>query len=124
EYLPVAGHARRNVEPAPQPALDLAVLLGDQRPWPDDAHLAPQDVHELRQLVELKAPDHPAHPRDTRVGGDLEQAVGALVERQQLVLELVGPVDHAAELDQPELLAVPSDPALAEEHRPRRVELD
>ena len=70
----MAGHARRQVQPAAVPALDLRVLLEDERPRADEAHLAAQDVEQLRQLVERGAAQEPADARDARVVGDLEQA--------------------------------------------------
>ena len=46
---------------------------------PDDAHVAAQDVEELRQLVERILAQEAAHARDARVVGDLEQHAVALV---------------------------------------------
>src|SRR5205823_1235868 len=42
EHLPEAGHARREVEPPALPAVDAAVLVENERPRPDQAHLAAQ----------------------------------------------------------------------------------
>jgi hypothetical protein len=57
-----------------------------------------------------------ADARDARIGVDLEQAVGRLVVAQRL-LERVGAVDHAAELEHLERLAVAPDARLAKQHR-------
>ena len=56
EDLPVPGHPGLQVQPAAVPALDLPVLVLDQRPRADEAHLAAQHVEELGQLVERAAP--------------------------------------------------------------------
>ena len=55
EDLPEPRDPRLQVEPAPSPVDDVLVLLEDQRPRPDEAHLAPEDVDQLRQLVERVA---------------------------------------------------------------------
>src|SRR3954451_25354519 len=52
EDLPVPRHPGHQVKAAAVPALHLVVLVDDQRPRPDQAHLAAQDVDELWQLVQ------------------------------------------------------------------------
>ena len=59
-----ARHARRQMQPAAVPADDLLVLLDDERPGPDQAHLAAQDVDELRQLVQRRLAQQAPDPRD------------------------------------------------------------
>ena len=81
EDLPGAGHARREVQPAAVPALDLAVLVEHERARADEAHLAAQHVRQLRKLVERGAAQEPPDARDARVVGDLEQAVGLVARR-------------------------------------------
>ena len=54
----------------------------------------------------------------------LKRPGGAVVQMLELDLALVRALDHAAELEHLELVAVATDPALAEHHRPRGVELD
>ena len=65
--------------------LDLRVLVEDERARADEAHLAAQDVEQLRQLVERRAAQEAADARDPRVVGDLEQAVGLVVGRSVLL---------------------------------------
>ena len=67
EHLPEAGHPGLQVEAAAGPAVDVVVLLGDQRPRADQAHLAAEDVDQLRQLVERAAAQEPADPGDARI---------------------------------------------------------
>ena len=45
-------------------ALDELELLG---PRPDEAHVAPEQVPDLRQLVQAEPPEDPPHPGDARV---------------------------------------------------------
>src|SRR3972149_5002311 len=46
---------------------ELVDNLRRLRPGPDDAHLAPQHVQQLRQLVQAQAAKHPSHVCDSRV---------------------------------------------------------
>lgn len=84
--------------------LDQAVLRQDQRAGPDEAHLALEDVDQLRQLVGRAAPQHPTDPGDPWIGGKLE-VPARLVERLQGAALGLGAVDHAAELQDSEDLA-------------------
>src|SRR5205814_7364380 len=117
EHLPEAGHARHEVEAAALPAVDAAILVGHERPRPDEAHLAANHVDELGQLVQIGAAKEAAHTRDAWVLGHLEEALGALVARHELRLHRVGAVVHRAELEDPEGLAVAADAPLAEQDR-------
>ena len=59
----LAGDAGGNVVP---PGLLRAVaveVLNQQRPRADQAHLAPQQVQQFRQLVEAAVAQQPAQPR-------------------------------------------------------------
>ena len=67
EHLPGTGHAGREVQPAAVEAEHLRVLVGDERPRADEAHLAAQHVEELRQLVERGAAQEVADAGDARV---------------------------------------------------------
>src|SRR4051794_16350328 len=124
EHLPRARHAGRQVQaPSVQPG-DALVLGAHKRARPDEAHLAGQDVEELRDLVERKAPQQSSHGGDAGIVGDLEEPVTRLVALEQLRLHRVGAVDHRAELEDPERLGLAADPRLAEEHGTARAELD
>src|SRR5271157_5904707 len=68
----VAGITRRRVGAHPalreQPARVAAVLAQfglHDRPGPDQAHLPPQDVPELRELIQAGSAQAGAEPRDT-----------------------------------------------------------
>ena len=116
------------VEPPPRPAGHVLVLVEDDRARADERHLALEHVEELRQLVEARAPQEGADPRDARVVRDLEHprvATGREVHVQvrELVLPRLGVGGHRPELEDPEDLLRPAAPGLAEEDRPRESSL-
>src|SRR5919201_6681222 len=88
--LPDAGHARSHREPAPMAPDDRRVLLRDEWPGADQAHPAEDHIEQLWQLVERGGPEPGPDLRDSRVAVDLEEALGGLVEVEQLRLLLVG----------------------------------
>src|SRR5437763_517397 len=94
------------------------------RAWPDQAHLAYEDVQELWQLVERAPPQPPPHAGHARVFGDLEESLLRLVAVPERVLQRLGVGHHGAELEHVEAPAVAPDAQLAEEHGPAAVELD
>ena len=80
----------------------------------DQAHVAPQDVEELRQLVDVGVPQPVSDPGAPRV-------VVRGPDRAGLAL---GVAPHAAELDDPEPAAPLPDPLLAVEDRTARGQQD
>ena len=56
-----------HVEPVALPLVVPLDLVAERRPRPDQAHLAADDVPELRQLVDREPAQHAAGPRDPRV---------------------------------------------------------
>src|SRR5205807_2023729 len=109
-----AGDPRLHLEPATLARRVALDLVGKGRSRADQAHLAPHDVPELRQLVEGEPPEHSPNPRDARI---------AAVHRQAGSLSL-GPDDHRAQFDELELTAVPADPKLPVEDWAPILELD
>ena len=71
---------------------------------PDDAHLAPDDVQKLRDLVEREPPQEAADPRDP-----------GRVREDRVVAG-----DHRPELEELERLPFEPDPLLAKQDRPAR----
>src|SRR3954468_17202450 len=127
EHLPGARHARREVQPAAIQSEDLSVLLANERTWADEAHLAPQHVEELRQLVERRLAEKPADPGHAWIAGELEhpgRALAHLAEREQVVLAFLRADGHRAELDDPEVAAVAADADLAKQDGAARLEPD
>src|SRR5918911_493140 len=109
-----ARDPRPHLEPT---ALALRValdLIGERGPRPDEAHLAPDDVPELRHLVDREPAQEAADRRDTGV---------AVVDLQPGSLAL-GADDHRAQLEEVELLAAFPDAALPVEDGTAVGELD
>src|SRR5438128_8728669 len=117
---------RAHLGPAgePRPHLVTQVVVGDHRrerrdvfrhlrPWADEAHVAAQDVDELRDLVEAIAPEHGAQPRDA----------AAVVAQDGVRLARVEDA-HGAELDETEEPAVKADTLLDEEDGAAALQLD
>ena len=98
---------RQPVAAAPDARRQLRAL----RARPDQAHLAPEDVPRLRQLVNVPAPEHPADRGDARIPRSREHGAGA---------GLRAPA-HGAELDDPEHPPAAPEARLAEQHGARRV---
>ena len=97
----------------PQPALESRHRPADPRRQrrtlgsrPDQAHLAPQHVDDLRQLVEMVPAQHPADRGAARIAPHRPHRSGTLL----------GVLGHGAELEHPEHPSVPSQPRLAVEH--------
>ncbi len=68
--LPEAGQARHDRQPAEVPRLVDLDLVRDRRTRADQAHLAADDVDQLRQLVQVRSAQEGSQPRDARVGRD------------------------------------------------------
>ena len=62
-----AGEPRSHGEPLPLPLVVLLDLVAQRRARPDQAHFAPEDVPELRQLVDGGLAQDPADARDAAV---------------------------------------------------------
>src|SRR5262245_48139341 len=94
-------------------ALNELELLG---PRPNQAHIAPEQVPYLRQLVKAEPPEQPPDAGHARIPPELEHRLGELVEH---VLErALGTDIHRSELEQAEWLAVEAGAALDEQRRP------
>src|SRR4051812_34067014 len=102
-HLRPAGQARLHVE-AVALALVVAVdLVAERRSRADEAHLAAEDVPELRQLVDREAAEYPSGACDPRIALR-DRVAGALGLRAD---------DHRSQLQQLEVAAV-----LAHAHLP------
>ncbi len=122
--LPQAGDAGPHLVPVVEVGGELVDLVAQRRAGPDEAHVALQDVDQLGQLVEARAAQDVADPRDPGITGDLEQRAGALVVGLHGGQAGLGVDDHGAELEHPELGLVAADPLLAEQHRAAVLPLD
>ena len=105
--------------------VDAQHVAHRQRPRADEAHVAAQDVQELRQLVEAELARITPPTRVTRGSlRILKTGPRRLVELLERRLALLGVGHHRAELEEAEAPAAESDALLHEEHRAARVELD
>src|SRR5215218_8194961 len=108
------------MEPMAVVARDQHVLVDDERPRTDEAHLATPHVQQLRELVEARVTQHPPYARHAGIVLDLEQPA-RLVEVAEPVLLGVRIYGHGAELQHLELPPVAAHSRLAEEHGPAAV---
>ncbi len=106
------------------PVLEQQVVPNRERTRADEAHLAPEDVQSLGNLVEREPAQHAPDARDPGIVADLEERAADLVRLLQLALVLGGVGDHRPELQHPELALPEPDAPVAVEDRPRRRELD
>ena len=112
-YLRPAREPRADVEPVALVVVVLLHLVPQCRTRADDAHVAPQDVPELRELVDRGPAQDPTDPRDPAV---------ALVDRVAGA-DVLGPDDHRAELEDVEVDTVLAHPRLAVHDRASVLEL-
>src|SRR3981081_2040023 len=96
----------------------VPILVADEWPRPDQAHVAEQHVPQLRQLVERATPEKASDTGDAGVAGDLEQPIARLIAVAQSVALMLRTVKHRPELDDSEVLTVTTDARLSEQHRP------
>ena len=106
------------------PLLQLLVVADRERPRTDERHLAEEDVHDLRHLVEREPAQEAAQGRHARVVLDLEQRPRCFVCRLERGLARGRVRVHRAELQHPELLLTETDALVAVEDGPARGELD
>ena len=97
-----------------QPALDARGQLRALRPRTHQAHLAPQHVQHLRQLVEMEPAQHAAHRGGARIPPHRPDRPGAGLRA----------LDHGAELEHREHPAVAPEARLAVQHRAGALEPD
>src|SRR5437763_3049324 len=102
-HLRPAGQARLDLETASLPRGVLVDLVAEGRARADQAHVAADDVPELRELVEGEAAQGAADLRDPRVAA-VYRPTGALG---------LGADDHRPKLQQVEVAPLVADPALA-----------
>ena len=112
-----SGNAGAYREPAGESrhrTLDPRRDLGTLGARPDQAHLAPQHVDDLRQLVEVVAAQHPPDPGRAHIAP----------RREHGSARPLGVRHHGAELEHREHGPAAPQPALAVQHRRAVVEKD
>ncbi len=119
--LPETGQPRLAAEIAFRlRAIGAMQLVRQHRPGSDDAHVAAQDVPELRQLVEAEPPQHPPQRGHARVAFELLPSRpfrrGGGVGCQMLFQPGLGIGHHGAELEHGKRPAATPDARLAKQH--------
>src|SRR5215208_573545 len=126
--------APKDLHRAGDPGLDrkpeavLRAVATDQidllRPWADNAHVALQHVHELRQLIEAEPSEYAPDARDAWIPLELEHRLGQLVKTDELLEHLVGAIAHRSEFVDPERNPAEAGSRLDEQERPPAVQFD
>src|SRR5262245_44737248 len=96
--LPQARDAGTHREPCLSPGHAQLILAKWRRPGTDEAHLADQDVEQLRQLVEIQCTKNAAEGCHPGVVIQLEMRAVHLVQMFQISLSALCPHIHRAEL--------------------------
>jgi hypothetical protein len=122
--LPKTRDARPHREPRFAPGYAHLVLTEWGGTRPHQAHLALQDVKQLRELVDVEAAEPMTEPGDSGVVVDLELRPVDLAGGRQLPLRLVRVHDHGPELPAAKNPAPAPFPPVAEEQRAVGIELD
>ena len=105
-------------------ALVLLVLVQRGRPGAHQAHIAPEDIEELGQLVDTGLADELAHLGDAGIVLHLEHEAVHFVPGHQLFLPLLRVHIHTAELVDIEHTAVAAHTALFEDQRAGAFQLE
>src|SRR5262249_43137071 len=109
-------HAGFHAEAAALPSFVAHDFLRKRRPGTDQAHVAAQNVKDLRQFIDAESADDLADGGSTGIAGRLEYGPVHFVQRFQFDARLFGVVDHGPELVHHELASVQSAAFLFEEH--------
>src|SRR3990172_1537201 len=122
--LPPAGQALRDGEAASLPGIVLLDEPGHLRPGTDQAHLTPQHVNHLWELIQAEASQKPADASNTRVVFALVQQMAVLVGCEHILTMLLSVGDHRPELEHVEAPSVLSHSPLAKDGRTPGIESD
>src|ERR1017187_7834547 len=96
--LPDAGEAGLHGEAAAMPRIVVLHLGRDGRPGADEAHVADENIPELRELVDAGATEETAERSDARVVLHLEDGAAHFVVSLEFRAQHFGIGDHRAEL--------------------------
>src|SRR5918994_2905451 len=115
-HLRPAGDPGLHFEPTALPGRVLLDLLLDRGTRPDDRHLSPHDVDQVRDLVEGEPAQQRTDAGHPRVAGPQRLP--------HLGRSRIRPHDHRAQLVHLEPVAGPADPPLAVDRGPPRLHAD
>src|SRR5271168_4187219 len=99
-------------------------LICQRRTRPYQAHVAPENVEQLWQLIQAELAQNPAKRRYARIVLYLEENAVPLVRRRERSLHAVSACLHRSELPQPEDSALSADPVRHIKRRSGRIQLD
>jgi hypothetical protein len=103
-HLPQSCDAGPYREPCISPVRTVGVLMLGGRTRAYHAHLAPQDINELGDLIDIRIAKELSNSVDARVVLHLELGAIDLVDDAELFLHIFGRGDHTAELEAIEIL--------------------
>src|SRR5437016_820651 len=117
------------------PQLVAFDFVRNGRAWADDAHVAAQDVEELRQLIEARPSQDMPQPRHAPIRAQLVRRpltvslirIGLPLNVPFLKLTVLGIVDagvHCAKFEEQKNAAIHSDALLPIENRTPRIQLN
>lgn len=95
--LPKACNTRRNFQPFGMPQ-GVGVCTEGSRTRTNKAHVATDDVEDLRQLIQTHFSQNPTDASDSWVIADLEIRPRKFIQVSQLMLQFFSVSDHRAQL--------------------------
>src|SRR5881628_714775 len=127
-YGPQARDARADAQDLPGALAEIRHFVRDDRPRPDETHVAPEHIEDLRQLVDAELAEESTDASDPRVVPELSRPLPfaeLLLVARDVVHERVFCVpDHRPELDERELDVVAPYPSLHEQDGAGRIKGD
>ena len=96
--LPESRDAGPHAQPQVAPRRAELVFVIGAGARPHEAHVSGKNVPELRQLIEIRRPEEPAHARDARIVPNENLRPIAFVLHRQIAHNLVRVAVHGAEL--------------------------
>src|SRR3954470_5392156 len=103
--LPQAGEAGGDIEPFEMLQTVLLIIIKRVRPGTHQAHVAAENIPELRQFIQAIAAQPISHSGETWVGSNFKTWPGTLIAWAQAVLQSVCVHHHRPELETGELPA-------------------
>lgn len=120
-----AGNARHALKAEVVQVGVLGDLVRELGPGADEAHVAPEHVDELGQLVYAGAAEKGANAGNARIVRQLEKgAVRPFVQVKEFALERFRVLDHGTELEKADFPAVYADAVAHVEHGAAVLQLD
>ena len=122
--LPESGESGSDGESAFAPCGAELIFVIGAGPWSDDAHVAAQDIKELREFIEVTSPEDSSDACDSWIVFDEELWSIALVSIFEQSALIFGVVVHGSELMAVEASSAARLSFVGEEERPSIFEPD